>query len=169
MWRGSDLRQVPPHSRPLRAGELSKTTSTLPQSAVQGEQRDQLRVRLGELNMRTSTEPLDHLDKPIIELRMHKNFDNLTKEFDIALIKFDMEGIEFQVARYYTDNYQLFPSSLTSGPSACPPQTLTWRAPWPGSLGGGRCTRGGGSCPTVSGRWRSQVNSTITHYYNYYY
>ena len=48
--------------------------------------------------MRTSSEPLSHLDKPVIQLRIHKYFDNITKEFDIALIKFDEEGIEFQVS-----------------------------------------------------------------------
>jgi len=51
--------------------------------------------------MRTSSEPLDHLDKPILQLKMHKHFDNLTKEFDIALIKFDNKGIEFEVSREY--------------------------------------------------------------------
>ena len=54
-------------------------------------------MRLGELHTRTSSEPLRHLDKSVIELRSHRRFNNLTKEFDIALIKFDEKGIEFQV------------------------------------------------------------------------
>ena len=54
-------------------------------------------MRLGELHTRSSSEPLRHLDKSVIELRIHRRFNNLTKEFDIALIKFDEKGIEFQV------------------------------------------------------------------------
>ena len=56
-----------------------------------------MRLRLGELHTRSSSEPLRHLDKSVIELRIHKRFNNLTKEFDIALIKFDEKGIEFEV------------------------------------------------------------------------
>ena len=68
-----------------------------PHSPAQGEPRDKLRLRLGELHTRTSSEPLRHLDKSVIELRSHRRFNNLTKEFDIALIKFDEKGIEFEV------------------------------------------------------------------------
>ena len=47
--------------------------------------------------MRSSSEPLPHLDKPILRVKMHQYFDNITKEFDIALIKFDDSGILFEV------------------------------------------------------------------------
>ena len=53
---------------------------------------------MGELHIRSSSEPLTHLDKSVIEIRIHRRFNNLTKEFDIALLKFDEKGIEFQVS-----------------------------------------------------------------------
>ena len=57
-----------------------------------------MRLRLGELHTRSSSEPLTHLDKSVLEVRIHRRFNNLTKEFDIALLKFDEKGIEFQVS-----------------------------------------------------------------------
>ena len=97
MWRGSHLLQVGGHCCPLCTGEITDTTSLSPQPPVQGEPRDKLRLRLGELHVRSNSEPLKHLDKPVLQLKMHQYFDNITKEFDIALIKFDEKGIEFQV------------------------------------------------------------------------
>ena len=47
--------------------------------------------------MKSNSEPLKHLDKAIEKLVIHRRFDNITKEFDIALLKMTSPLIEFQV------------------------------------------------------------------------
>ena len=95
--------------------------------------------------MRTSSEPLSHLDKPVIQLRIHKYFDNITKEFDIALIKFDEEGIEFQVSFSLMITLVKLPSrSLTSCPSVCLHHSLTSLLAALGSQAGASSTSRGG-------------------------
>ena len=56
-----------------------------------------LQVRLGEQNLKSQSEPLKHLDKGIEKVIIHKSFDNLTKEYDIALLKMRSPRVEFQV------------------------------------------------------------------------
>ena len=58
-----------------------------------------LQVRLGELNMKSNGEPLDHQDRAILDYRIHPKFDNFTKENDIALLKIDETGLQFQVMK----------------------------------------------------------------------
>lgn len=55
-----------------------------------------LQVRLGELNMKSNGEPLDHQDRAILDYKIHPKFDNFTKENDIALLKIDETGLQFQ-------------------------------------------------------------------------
>ena len=95
--------------------------------------------------MRSSSEPLPHLDKPILRVKMHQYFDNITKEFDIALIKFDEEGIEFQVSFSLMITLVKLPSrSLTSCPSACLHHTPTSLLAALGSQAGASSTSRGG-------------------------
>ena len=98
--------------------------------------------------MRSSSEPLPHLDKPILRVKMHQYFDNITKEFDIALIKFDDSGILFEVT--HLKIYLLKPDlSPTSSPFACLRLTWpTWLGAEPGSLAGASRTWPGSSCQT---------------------
>ena len=54
-------------------------------------------MRLGEKNLRSRSEPFSHLDKEIEKVIIHEKFDNLTKEFDIALLKMRSPSVEFEV------------------------------------------------------------------------
>ena len=63
----------------------------------QGVDIDDLEVRLGEHERRHVSEPLKHLDKRIERVIIHRRFHNITKEFDIALLKFKDGPIQFQV------------------------------------------------------------------------
>ena len=64
---------------------------------MQGVDVDDLEVRLGEHQMKHKTEPIQHVDKKIETVVIHKRFDNITKEFDIALLKMMDVPIQFQV------------------------------------------------------------------------
>ena len=66
-------------------------------SSYQGHDVDDLQVRLGEKNLRSQSEPLKHLDRGIEKVIIHARFDNLTKEYDIALLSMRGPSIEFQV------------------------------------------------------------------------
>jgi len=63
---------------------------------VLGVDVDDLEVRLGEHQMKHKTEPIQHVDKKIETVVIHKRFDNITKEFDIALLKMMDVPIQFQ-------------------------------------------------------------------------
>ena len=63
----------------------------------QGIEIDDLEVRLGEHQMKHTQEPHKHIDKRIERVVIHPRFNNLTKEFDIALLRFKDGAIEFQV------------------------------------------------------------------------
>ena len=54
-----------------------------------------LTVRLGEINIVTKNKTKN--DKDLLDVVIHPNFDNLTKENDIALLRVSNEGLEFQV------------------------------------------------------------------------
>lgn len=57
---------------------------------------DDLEVRLGEHQRKHTQEPFMHIDKAIEKVVIHRNFNNLTKEFDIALLKMKDSPIQFQ-------------------------------------------------------------------------
>ena len=75
----------------------SKTFHVKHLSSLQGHNVNDLQVRLGEKNLKSQSEPLKHLDKGIEKVIIHKRFDNLTKEYDIALLSMRSPSIEFQV------------------------------------------------------------------------
>ena len=54
-----------------------------------------LMVRLGEINVVTKNKTKN--DKDLLDVVLHPNFDNLTKENDIALLRISNEGLDFQV------------------------------------------------------------------------
>ena len=70
-----------------------------------------LQVRLGELNMKSNGEPLDHQDRAILDYKIHPKFDNFTKENDIALLKIDETGLQFQ-ARNFNQTIKVFSNNL---------------------------------------------------------
>eukprot|EP00090_Calanus_glacialis_P013655 TRINITY_DN22310_c0_g1_i1.p1 TRINITY_DN22310_c0_g1~~TRINITY_DN22310_c0_g1_i1.p1 ORF type:complete len:357 (+),score=90.67 TRINITY_DN22310_c0_g1_i1:218-1288(+) len=63
---------------------------------VLGVDIDDLEARLGEHQRKHTAEPFKHVDKRIEKVIIHRRFNNLTKEFDIALLKFKDGPIQFQ-------------------------------------------------------------------------
>jgi len=64
---------------------------------VLGEKRTSLSIRLGELNRAHTGEPSPHVERKVSRVVMHKRFDNLSKENDIALLKLDGGPVKLQV------------------------------------------------------------------------
>ena len=62
---------------------------------MQAENVTRLTVRLGEINIVTKNKTKN--DKDLLDVILHPNFNNLTKENDIALLRVSNEGLEFQV------------------------------------------------------------------------
>jgi len=56
---------------------------------VLDEKRTSLSIRLGELNRAHTGEPSPHVERKVSRVVMHRRFDNLSKENDIALLKLD--------------------------------------------------------------------------------
>lgn len=63
---------------------------------VLGEARLGLSLRLGELNRDHTTEPRAHEDRGVDKIVVHRRFNNLSKEFDIALLRLEGGPVQLQ-------------------------------------------------------------------------